>query len=129
MYGYAKAYEDANLRGVGNPASYLWWLDVETGNTWQPEKAANLADLEGMAAYFGSIGAPVGLYSTSSQWRQIAGSVPSTSPLAGLPSWLAGARSLAGANSNCSLPGLTPGSRVALTQYVSGGLDYNLPCP
>ena len=120
MYGYAKAYDDANLRGVSNPASYLWWLDVETGNTWQPDKAANVADLEGMTAYFGSIGAPVGLYSTGFQWGQIAGSVPSTSPLAGLPSWLAGARSLSGAKSNCSLPGLTPRSSVALTQYVSG---------
>jgi hypothetical protein len=129
MYGYAKAYDDANLRGVSNPASYLWWLDVETGNTWQPDKAANIADLEGMTAYFRSIGAPVGLYSTGSQWGQIAGSVPSTSPLAGLPSWLAGARSLTGATSTCSLPGLTPGSRVALTQYVSAGLDYDFPCP
>ncbi len=128
MYGYAKAYDDAKLRGVSNPASYLWWLDVETGNTWQADKAANTADLEGMTAYFKSIGAGVGIYSTGSQWSQIAGSVPSGSPLAGLPSWLAGARSLAGAKSACTLPGLTPGSRVALTQYVSGGLDYNYPC-
>lgn len=128
MYGYAKAYDDANLRGVSNPASYLWWLDVETGNTWQADKAANIADLEGMAAYFKSIGAGVGLYSTGYQWSQIAGAVPSGSPLAGLPSWLAGARNLSGAKSLCAQPGLTPGSRVALTQYVSGGLDYNYPC-
>ncbi|WP_427005733.1 hypothetical protein [Pseudarthrobacter sp. H2] len=129
MYGYAKAYDDANLRGVSSPASYLWWLDVETGNTWQSDKAANVADLEGMTAYFGSIGAPVGLYSTGFQWGQIAGSVPSSSPLAGLPSWLAGAQSLSGAKSNCSLPGLTPRSIVAVTQYPSGGLDYNFACP
>jgi hypothetical protein len=31
MYGYAKAYDDANIRGVSNPASYTWWLDVESG--------------------------------------------------------------------------------------------------
>jgi hypothetical protein len=54
--------------------------------------------------------------------------VPSSSSLAGLPSWLAGARTLNGAKSNCALPGLTPGSRVALTQYVSSGLDYNFAC-
>ena len=129
MYGYAKAYDDATIRGVDNPQSYLWWLDVETENSWQPDKAANVADLEGMAAYFASINARVGLYSTGYQWGQIAGAVPPDSPLAGLPSWLAGARSLAGAKSNCSLPPLTPGGRVALAQYVSGGLDYNYSCP
>ncbi|WP_427128754.1 hypothetical protein [Pseudarthrobacter sp. S9] len=128
MYGYAKAYDDAVLRGVRNPASYLWWLDVETENTWQADKSANVAVLEGMTAYFTSIGARVGIYSTGSQWRQIAGSVSSASPLAGLPSWLAGAGSLAGAKTNCSLPGLTPRSRVSMTQYVSGGLDYNFSC-
>ena len=129
MYGYAKAYDDAQLRGVSNPASYLWWLDVETGNTWQADKAANIADLEGMSAYFTSIGARVGIYSTGSQWGQIAGSVPAGSPLAGAPSWLAGARSLTTATSGCTLPGLTPGSRVSMTQYVSGGLDYDVSCP
>ena len=129
MYGYAKAYDDATVRGVGNPASYRWWLDVETGNSWQGDKAANVADLEGMAAYFTGIHAEVGLYSTGYQWNQIAGTVAASSPLAGLPSWLAGARSLTGAKSNCSSPALTPGSRVALTQYVSGGLDYNYACP
>lgn len=129
MYGYAKAYDDATSRGVDDPEKYLWWLDVETENSWQPDKADNVADLEGMTAYFTSINAKVGLYSTGYQWNQIAGTVPASSPLAGLPSWLAGARSLTAAKSNCSLPALTPGSRVALTQYVSAGLDYNYSCP
>jgi hypothetical protein len=128
MYGYAKAYDDAEIRGVDSPEKYFWWLDVETENSWQTDKEANRADLEGMSAYFESIGADVGLYSTGYQWGKIAGAVPSTSNLAGLPSWLAGARTLNGAKSNCSSAGLTPGSKVALTQYVSGGLDYNVPC-
>ncbi|MET3952086.1 hypothetical protein ABIB29_002946 [Arthrobacter sp. UYEF36] len=129
MYGYAKAYDDATIRGVENPENYLWWLDVETENSWQPDKAANVAVLEGMTDYFTGINAKVGLYSTGYQWSQIAGTVEASSPLAGLPSWLAGARSLTGAKSHCSWAALTPGSRVALTQYVSGGLDYNYSCP
>lgn len=129
MYGYAKAHDDAAIRGVSNPASYMWWLDVETENSWHPDKSANVAVLEGMTAYFTQMGAHVGIYSTDRQWRQIAGSVPSTSPLAGLPSWLAGASTLTGAKANCSLPGLTPRSRVAMTQYVADGLDYNYSCP
>ncbi len=128
MYGYAKAYDDAKLRGVTNPASYLWWLDVETENSWQRNKAANVAVLEGMAVYFKSIGAPVGIYSTGYQWNQIAGTVKSTSPLAGLPSWLAGARSRSDAEAKCSLPALTPRSRVSMVQYISKGLDYNVSC-
>lgn len=134
MYGYAKAYDDATIRGVNNPGNYFWWLDVETGNSWQATTALNRADLEGMVAYFQSItsgtaGAGVGVYSTASQWGTIAGTVPTSSPLAGLPSWLPGAKTLRGAKSNCSLPGLTSGSRVSVTQYVSAGLDYDYSCP
>lgn len=128
VYGYAKAYDDAKHRGITDPSSYLWWLDVETENSWQRDKTANVAVLEGMATYFKSIGAPVGIYSTGYQWKQIAGTVTSTSPLAGLPSWLAGARSRSGASASCALPALTPRSRVAMVQYVSNGLDYNVSC-
>ncbi|MHA7297356.1 hypothetical protein ACX80X_09465 [Pseudarthrobacter sp. MDT3-1] len=143
VYGYVRAYEDATIRGVTDPGSYFWWLDVETGNSWQTGEpnstALNRATLEGMVDYFTTITtnrktadlkpAGVGIYSTSNQWGTIAGTVPSSSPLTGLPSWLAGARTLRGAKSNCSLPGLTPGSTVTLTQYVSAGLDYDYVCP
>lgn len=128
MYGYAKAYDDANIRGVSNPAAYTWWLDVETGSSWSADKAANRADLEGMMDYFASIGATSGLYSTSSQWSQIAGTVPTTSPLYTSRSWLAGASSLASAKRMCAAAPLTGGGRVTLTQYVSGGFDYDYSC-
>ncbi|RJT81826.1 hypothetical protein D6T63_03430 [Arthrobacter cheniae] len=139
MYGYVRAYQDATSRGVANPGPYFWWLDVETGNSWQTGTSSNpnldgpslnRANLEGMVAYFESItDSRVGIYSTGYQWGTIAGTVPSSSSLMGLPSWLAGSRTLRGAKSSCSLPGLTPGSRVSVTQYVSAGLDYNYSCP
>ena len=128
MYGYAKAYDDANTRNVANPSNYLWWLDVETVNTWQSNKTANAADLEGMSAYFQSIGAPVGLYSTSYQWGQIAGTVTSSSPLYALKSWLAGASSQASAKAMCSAAPLTAGGKITLTQFVSRSLDYDYSC-
>ncbi|MDQ0079639.1 hypothetical protein [Arthrobacter oryzae] len=138
MYGYAKAYDDATIRGVTNPGNYFWWLDVETENSWQTDTALNRATLEGMVDYFTSItagrknaegkDAGVGIYSTGYQWGIIAGTVPSSSSLTALPSWLAGARTLRGAKSNCSLPGLTPDSPVTVTQYVSAGLDYDYSC-
>jgi hypothetical protein len=128
MYGYGKAYDDANIRGISNPSSYLWWLDVETINSWETNKAANTADLEGMAAYFQSIGANIGIYSTSSQWNQIAGTTPPSSNLYKLKSWLPGARSESNAKSFCSLAPLTGGGQVTLTQFVSKNLDYDYSC-
>jgi hypothetical protein len=129
IYGYAKAYDDVNSRGVSNPSSYLWWLDVETVNTWQTDKAANAADLEGMTAYFQSIGARVGLYSTNYQWGQIAGTVASTSNLNNLKSWMAGASSQSNAKSMCTTAKpLTTGSPVVLTQFVQSRLDYDYSC-
>lgn len=128
MYGYAKAYDDANIRGISNPGSYTWWLDVETGNSWSADKAANIADLEGMVTYFNSIGATTGIYSTSNQWMQIAGTVAASSPLYIANSWLAGATSLPSAKRMCTAPPLTVGGKVTIAQYVSGGFDYDYSC-
>lgn len=129
MYGYAKAYDDVNIRGVTSPATYTWWLDVETVNTWQADKVANAADLEGMTAYFASIGAKVGLYSTSYQWNQIAGTVSSTSNLNNLLSWIPGASSQTSAKNMCTTAKpLTVGSPVVMTQFVQSRLDYDYSC-
>ena len=74
------------------------------------------------------IGADVGIYSTSVQWGQIVGQVSADSSLAGLPSWLAGARTANGAKNNCSSAPLTPGGYVSVTQFVSRGFDYDYSC-
>ena len=130
MYGFAKAYDDAHHRGVSNPGSYFWWLDVETENSWSgTDKEANRAVLEGMTDFFHSIGAQVGIYSTGRQWDQIVGPVSSSSNLYVLPSWLAGSRSASGAALACADAPLTGGGTVALTQFVSRGFDYNHSCP
>jgi hypothetical protein len=114
------------------PSRYTWWLDVETTNTWQsgsPDALArNRATLEGMTAYLLSRGGRVGIYSTDRQWSQIAGTVPSSSNLAGRPNWLAGADSLSDARDVCRDSALTPGSRVTLTQYIVNGYDRNNAC-
>ncbi|SOC47269.1 hypothetical protein SAMN05660748_0723 [Blastococcus aggregatus] len=113
-------------------SSYRWWLDVETMNTWQAgsdeARERNRATLEGMAGYLDFRGAEVGLYSTNQQWQEIVGTVPGDSPLAGLPSWLAGSVTVAQAVEACELPPLVPRSRVTLTQYVPDDLDRNHSC-
>ena len=119
-------------RVEGSPARYVWWLDVETMNTWQSGSsealARNRATLEGMTDHLVSRGARVGLYSTNYQWGQIVGPVPATSSLAGRQSWLAGATTLNGAQANCAKPALVPGGKVTMTQYVQNGWDRNNSC-
>lgn len=141
QYGWNRAVEDVNARfapaanaaGIlTNAADYHWWLDVEIVNTWKTGvdgQESNVADLEGMVANFSGVGAQVGIYSTGYQWDQIVGSAVSpSSNLNGLDSWLAGARSEAGAKNNCSLPPLTTGGKVSLTQFVSRTYDYDYSC-
>lgn len=129
QYGWERALEDATIRNVPNPSSYMWWLDVETVNSWETNTANNVADLEGMVAYFQSIGATVGIYSTAYQWGQIAGpAVTATSNLNGLDSWLAGAKNVSDAQTKCALPGLTANSKVTVVQYIAKQLDYDYSC-
>ena len=139
IYGYAKAWDNATIRGVPEPASHFWWLDVETENSWGPDPVANRAALEGMAHYYLDVlgVAGLGIYSTGYQWTRIVGGIGPVwsgtesfgpSNLNGLPSWLAGATSLAGAQANCSAPALT-GGVVTMTQYVMNDLDHNHSCP
>lgn len=142
QYGWNRAQEDVDQRFApaaqtakvsANPADYVWWLDVELDNTWKTDgtdadRASNRAVLEGMTAHFVSRGGAVGLYATPYQWGQIAGIVPAGSNLAGRDEWHPGARTQRGAERACTEATLTPGGRISLAQFVSGGLDYNVSC-
>lgn len=115
----------------GSAASYPWWLDVETANSWMTGatgQAMNVADLQGMVAALVSAGATtVGAYSTSSQWKTVTGGTTSASgSLYGISDWIPGAKTLSGAKSNCGLASFT-GGRVALTQW-SGRPDNDYAC-
>ncbi len=150
QYGYNMAETDvgrlaaaATSLGIsGAISSYDWWLDVETGNSWQSGTygmAMNLADLQGMAYVFnGGISAPptstsltnVGVYSTGYQWGQIVGGSVTESALGNLDLanvWLPGARSQSGAVSNCATAGFT-GGRVTITQWFSHPIDSDYSC-
>jgi hypothetical protein len=147
QYGYDKAMQDATwvsqaasaINAAGSPvsvsgaaASYPWWLDVETVNSWQSGttgQALNVADLQGMVAALQAAGARmVGAYSTASQWNTVTGGTTSSSSgsLYGIPDWIPGAKTLTGAKSNCRLAAFT-GGRVVLTQW-SGRPDNDYAC-
>lgn len=127
QYGWDRADVDAQVRGVANPGGYTWWLDVETGNSWESSTQHNDADLDGMFAYFESIGGGVGIYSTTFQWGQIGGTVASSSSLYSAADWIPGAGTLSEAKSNCGSRPLTDGGRVIVTQWTSS-IDGDYPC-
>jgi hypothetical protein len=132
QYGWERARDDATIRGIRNPRQYMWWLDVETVNTWDHTDGGgtrNAAVLEGMTDYFTAIGVRgVGLYSTRYQWDSIVGNgVDATSSLNGLPNWRPTGSTLAGARAGCGLRPLTPGGIVEMTQYAMD-FDYVHSC-
>lgn len=129
VYGYSIARDDLTVRGVPVAAGARWWLDVETANTWQPDRAANRAVLEGMTAALRAAGGVVGIYSTPAHWVEVVGTVPAASSLAALPSWRAlGAVSRPAAVAACGADSFTPSGRLEMTQYVAGGFDYDVEC-
>ena len=128
QYGWNMAELDAQTRGVVHPGRYRWWLDVETVNSWQSRAQNNRADLEGMASYFRHIGATVGIYSTTGQWKPIVGTVRPASPLYRLPEWRPGAKTLAQAKKNCRLAPLTGGGKVTVTQWVTRPANGDFSC-
>ena len=117
--------------GSAAPAGYFWWIDVEEGGvSWLPDVAVNNAAIEGMVAGFAAAGAATGLYSTTTQWRDVAGTTSTTSPLAGLPNWVPGAPDQASATTNCGGHAFTPNSTIAVAQYLPapGDQDYDVSC-
>ena len=135
QYGFDKATQDATWLGAaasainsqsppvtvaGTAASYPWWLDVETANTWQSDTTMNVADLQGMIAGLQAAGATtVGAYSTSGQWNTITGGTSSASgSLYQIPNWIPGARNLSGAQANCAQTSFTGGT-ITVTQWFS----------
>ncbi|HVA59466.1 MAG TPA: putative Ig domain-containing protein [Mycobacteriales bacterium] len=141
-YGYNAArnsYGDAIAATAGtsiNPAGVSWWLDVETGNSWETLERAygqtatsqqnDTAALQGAAYGLTSEGVTtVGFYSTSYQWDQITGGTGAT--FQANPAWLAGYTSLPNAQSGCTSISFTDGP-VVFTQYPSGSFDADFPC-
>ncbi len=112
----------------GLPAPKAWWLDVETANSWSTtDLSLNSETLQGAVTELKSLTPqiPVGVYSTSYQWGQIAG----PNPVNGFAAdWVAtGQSSAKSAKGYCSRP-FTPGTGVWLVQYVSRNVDRDYAC-
>ena len=115
------AYAVSNAPGP----ELMWWLDVETGNSWSSANLLlNQNVIQGAVSYLSS-GHLVGVYSTATMWKQITGSTAySPNGISGV--WLASSTTSAtGAASMCS-DGFA-GAASYLVQYArtSGGTSYD----
>ena len=109
---------------TGDPSSALWWLDVETANSWSSDTTLNVEDVQGSIDYLTNVAdvSQVGIYSTGYQWQRITGGARLP-----VPSWVAGALNAKSAAGMCG--GSFTGGPVQLVQYTSAGLDADYLCP
>lgn len=121
-YGWNAARYAFTQNGSSAPlTASVWWLDIETGNSWSSATSLNADVIQGALAYLGGQGVTAGVYSTPSQWKTIAGVYAPN-----VPNWSAGALA-SNPGALCSVP-LYTGGVVWLTQYSSGGFDANYSC-
>lgn len=120
--GCSEAAGDISYAAAQGVAPPVWWLDVETANSWSTsDLTLNQAAIQGLVDRFQGAGA-VGIYSTSAQWAQLMGT---WSPARLDANWVAGAASAAEAPSWCGRS--ITGAPVWLVQYVDG-LDQDYAC-
>ena len=108
---------DYALQQAGGRVASMWWLDVETGNSWSTSNLAQNRDaIQGAVDRLNQTGLPVGVYSTASMWKTITGGSFTPNGLAA--DWVAAG--------SCSTPFTS--SPVWLSQSTSGGLDRDTAC-
>ncbi len=126
-YGYnaaANAYTYASDSGVN---ANIWWLDIETANSWSPTTSLNDQVIQGATDYFKGQGATVGIYSTASMWNKIAGK--SYKP--GLVNWIpesAGSDAATMSKYCGSSSSSFGGGSVGVVQYYTGSYDLDYAC-
>jgi hypothetical protein len=101
------------------PVANVWWLDVETANSWEANTLNNVAELQGEYDYLRSVGAAsVGFYAPTNDWQTVTGS---TSAFASAPAWVPGASSQTDAQARCSNPGVNGGPAL-IAQFSAAGV-------
>jgi hypothetical protein len=123
-YGYNAALYSINYASLHGVHSYVWWLDVESSNSWTSNYMQNRAELSGMIAaiYAHTFLPTVGIYSYPGQWNAITNYWKND-----IVSWVAtGTSSHKVATKACSSKGFD-GGLVELSQYTTA-LDNNYLC-
>jgi len=123
-YGYnaaSCAYTHATQQ-VPTFVAQMWWLDIETENSWsETDLSLNQDVIKGALRFLqDERHFAVGIYSTAAMWKEITGGWQN-----GLPAWVGGGTK-GEAPTLCST-GFT-GGPVYLVQYARGEYDGNYAC-
>lgn len=123
-YGYnaaSSAYTYATQQ-VPTFVAQMWWLDIETENSWsETDLSLNQDVITGALRFLrDEHHFMVGIYSTSSMWKEITGGWQN-----GLPAWVGGG-TRGNAQALCGT-GFT-GGPVYLVQYARGDYDGDYTC-
>jgi hypothetical protein len=121
-WGWHAALSSVATAATDSVTTAMWWLDVETGNYWTTNTAANDRVIEGALAALRSQGLTVSIYSTNYQWGQIAGNyVP------GVPVWYPTGTATTTPTAWCSTTSFA-GGPVSLVQEAAGRFDGDYSC-
>lgn len=101
--------------GLTRPS--VWWLDVETSNSWSRDRALNTAVLRGIIAFLARVDptVAVGIYSRRSWWREITAGWST-----GSPEWIPSVAA--------SCPRPFSNGPVWMRQAGSPGVDLDTAC-
>jgi hypothetical protein len=122
-YGYNAALAAVTAAEVQGAIAQQWWLDVETGNYWSGDQAANAQVIQGAADALHGLGLSVGVYSTPYQWGEITGGAS-----LGLPDWVATGMAMSDPGSWCNSSHSFGGGGVWMVQYGLNGFDGDYAC-
>jgi hypothetical protein len=123
-YGYANGVYTVQYAASEGIHSTMWWLDVETDNSWTSNVYSNRASIAGEAAgiMHETVIGKVGVYSYPGQWNLITGNWRN-----GLPNWTAtGSLERSSGKSFCKNEDFTGGG-TWLSQYTVR-LDEDYVC-
>jgi hypothetical protein len=112
---------------LAHVATPMVWVDVETvgGHPWSGQVWRNRAVLDGVLAELKRSGIRAGIYSYRNAWDRVMGG----RRMLRVPTWVpSGGFHRADAMRKCQRRSFS-GGRVVMTQWTTGGRDYNITCP
>jgi len=122
-YGFNAAMDSVATAQSQGVVSQQWWLDVETGNYWSTDTAANARVVQGALDALHGQGYTAGIYSTSYQYGVITGGAAF-----GAPVWAATGMAMSDPASWCNSSHAFNGGDVWLVQYGLNGFDGDYAC-
>lgn len=125
--GYEEAAFDIATMNAAGLQTPVVWLDIEpvSGFDWPADTAANAAVVQGAVKGYQDAGYDVGVYSITSLWRRVVGTLQ-----LGLPEWRpAGGAGRAEALARCGGAAMFQGGAAVLAQWVEQDRDRDVTCP